>query len=64
LPAPDLLALASGLLLLALLVQGQISVINLFALWAVVYTLVGWVPQSTFLAGYVGPVNFESIQYA
>jgi di/tricarboxylate transporter len=40
-------------LLLGLLVHGRLPATSLFALWAVAYVLVGWVPQPTFLSGYV-----------
>ena len=53
LPLSAWLGLASAVLLLALLVHGRLPATGLFALWAVAYVLVGWVPQPTFLAGYV-----------
>lgn len=44
--------LASVVVLLILLVQGRIAPAVLFGTWAVIYFLLGWVPQATFLAGY------------
>jgi len=53
LPLSAWLGLASAVLLLALLVHGRLPATGLFALWAVAYVLMGWVPQATFLTGYV-----------
>jgi len=52
-PLSAWLGLASVVLLLGLLVHGRLPATSLFALWAVAYVLVGWVPQPTFLSGYV-----------
>lgn len=52
-PLSAWLGLASVVLLLALLTQSRFPATSLFTLWAVAYVLVGWVPQPTFLSGYV-----------
>jgi di/tricarboxylate transporter len=46
------LGLASIIFLVVLLVRGRIPAASLFAIWAVGFVLVGWVPQENFLLGY------------
>jgi len=46
------LVMGSVALLLALLIDGRLSPVQLFTTWAAAYYLLGWVNQSTFLGGY------------